>query len=245
MIEFASVIRQALDLWHNPPYTELSVDAITDAGNRVLSQHSLDLDLTPDACFFTQYSDTFSFFEAVLDREVVEVSVDDISRITRVESRDSSSTNDADWQEESVTSFENWNDVMERTDGNYVAFYGLPSELHMVVNRDVSNLTFRIVCKVLNPKLSVITEVIDMPAYYEALLVYDLALEFGELIDNLSPEFTAKKAAKIPSLMLRRKDAHDRLDKWRRSQKGLSVTTRRAFNDRNANTSSRKFTARY
>jgi hypothetical protein len=74
--------------------------------------------------------------------------------------------------------------------------------------------------------------VTELPSIYEPLLVYDLALEFGELIDNLSPEFAAKKTGKMVYLRERRSDAYTRVEKWRRSQKGAAPNRRRAFNDR-------------
>lgn len=231
-VDLAGVIREALDLWQNPPFTELTPEAIASCASRCVSDRFLDLSLTPDACFLTVKSNTFTFASST-DREVeISDTVGDVSRVDRVESRPISSTSEDDWEEERIASFENWNDIMERTDGNYVAIYGLSPSLKMVVNRDVSTLSFRIVYQSLRDSILTPTSFVRMPVIYRPVLLYDMALEFGELIDNQSPEFAAKKAGKMPYLEGRRADALKRVEKWQRSQRGTSPTTRRAFNDR-------------
>jgi hypothetical protein len=247
MLDLATVIRAALDLWQNPPFTELSPEAILACGNRTLMQFGLDLDLTADACFMTTKSKAFTFADSTTREKTIESTVDDISRILRVESRSSTSTSEDDWEEESHTSFENWNDVEERNDKPFCAFYGLTPALTMVVARDVSDLEFRIVYQVLRTKINAPDEILDLPDIYEPLLTYDMALEFSEMIDNNSAEFMAKKATKTMFLAGRKADALKRIDKWRRSQKGTSITTRRAFNDRQTifGATNRRFTVRW
>lgn len=232
-MDLATVIRQGLDLWGNPPYTELSAEAILDAGNRVLSQHNLDMDLTPDACFHTDYSEAFTFDSADSRDKLLDIdAIDDISRILRVESRNTNSTSEDDWQKETTASFENWQDILERSDADYVCFYTTEDGLTMRVGRDVSSLEFRIAYKVLQAKIAAPSQVLALPALYESLLVYDLALEFSQLIDNRSPEFTALKSSKMAFLEGRRADAYNRVERWRRSQRGAGPVKRRAFNDR-------------
>jgi hypothetical protein len=231
-MNLANVFRQALELWQNPPDTELSEETFVNCANRCVTQRGVDLDLTPDACFATVKSNEFQF-DGPDSREVSleGVGITDISRKIRVESRDLTSTNEDDWEEETIASFDNWNDTMERQ-GNFVAFYGTTPSILMVVNRDVSDHSFRLVYRQLQPKLASISSVVELPDIYEPVLVYDIALEMGELIDNQSPEFLKKKSDKMPYLIGRLKEAVDRADKWRRSQRGTSVTRRRRFDDR-------------
>lgn len=216
-----------------PGYQELSAETILDAGNRILSQHNLDMDLTPDACFFTGVSETFVFDSSTAREKLLDIAaIDDISRIIRIQSRTAGSTDEDAWTPETQGSYENWDSLVERQDRDFVAFYTSEDGLTMVVARDVSALEFRIVYKVLQDKITSSSAVLGLPSIYEPLLVYDLALEFGELIDNLSPEFAAKKTGKMVYLRERRSDAYNRVEKWRRSQKGAAPNRRRAFNDR-------------
>lgn len=246
-MDIARVLRQVLDLWGSPPFTELPPEVLLDCANRCISARFLDLDLTPDACFVTAKSDTFTFASSTAREKDLSAIIDDVSRVSRVESRSSTSTNEDDWEEERVASFENWNDAVERGDGNFVSFYGTPPALTMVVNRDVSAYMFRIVYRQLAENIKTPSEVVDLPSIYEPVLVYDIALEAGELIDNQSPEFMQKKASKMQYLAMRRDDSLKRIDKWRRSQRGTGPTTRRPFNDRAQilNTGRRRFTVNF
>lgn len=232
MIEVAEIIRAALALWQMPSFTELSPEDITDATNRVLAKHFLALDLTPDACFAAQNTRIFRFSSVDQREKAVDAYIDDASRVLRVESRLQGSTVDDDWREESVASYENWNDVKERRDDNFVAFYGIPGEVKMVVTRDVSGLEFRIIYQVLREAISTLDQLLGLPDHYRTVLTYDIAIEFGHIIDNFTPEFMAKRQTRMPYLTLRYEEALDLIDKWRRSQKGTSITQRRAFNDR-------------
>lgn len=244
-MDLAKAIRQSLEFWNNPPLTELPPETVTNVANRCVSERFLDLDLTPDACFLTVKSNSFSF-GSIAAREYPLSFLDDISRVVRVESRSIGSSTDDDWEEERVSSFENWNDITERGDGNYCAFYGAPDNLTLVVNRDVSNLEFRIIYKQLQSRIETPSDLVSLPDVCETLLVFDMALEYGELIDNQSPEFLAKKRDKMPYLAGRRDDAMKRFEKWRRNQRGLSVTTRRSFSDRqDFKTGARKFTVNF
>jgi hypothetical protein len=248
-MDLASIFRQSLELWQNPAETELPEETFINIANRCLTQRNIDLDLTPDACFFTIKSDTFTFADSTsreADLEDLGLA-DDISRITRVESRSQDSTSEDDWTEETMASFDNWNDVMERGDDNFCAVYGTHPNLKLVVNRDVSDLEFRLVHRVMQTKITTTDTVLEIPAIYEPVLIYDIALEMGEVIDNNSPEFMKKKAAKMPYLEARLKDTIERIDKWRRSQTGTSVTRRRAFNDRQPvfSTNRKRFTINF
>lgn len=250
MFNLAICIRNALDLWQMPPLGEVSEEALMAAANRCVTQHVIDLDLTADAAFTEVVSDPFQFALST-DREKVlpNAITDDLSSIRRVESRLATSTSEDDWEEETITSFDNWNDVVERGDQNFVSFYGLRPTVTMVVARDVSNLEFRIVFRQLRAKINTPTEVLELPEIYEALFTYDIALEIGELIDNQSESFAVKKASKMPYLFQRRQDAYDRMERWRRNQKGSSLTHRRPFNDRRLDNTTRsrrrRFTIHY
>ncbi len=248
-MDIAVINRQALDLWNNPPDTELSPEAQLDCANRCITQLMLDLDLTPNSGFLLEKSSEFQF-DGADDREKdLSGVIQDISRPVRVESRAADSVNDDDWTEERHTSFENWNDTVERLDGQFIAFYGLPPALKMVVARDVSNTVFRVIYQRLTDKITSTSILLDLPSIYEPLLVYDFALEFGELIDNESEAFQAKKARKMVYLLERRKDAASKIDRWRKSQRGVSVTHRRPFNDRQTviggNLPRRRFTVNF
>lgn len=247
-MNLAPIIRQSLELWQSPPLTELPPETIVGAVNRCISERFLDLDLTVNACFATAYSSTFQFSASTSrERDITALFPDNLSRILRVESRRSNSTSEDDWAEERHASFENWNDISERSDGDFVAFYGVYPNLTMRVARDVSSLEFRIVYQEMRDKIEAFDDEIELPAVYETALVYDLSLEFAELIDNQSPEFAAKKADKVPYLMGRLQDCLARIEKWRKSQKGSSPTHRRAFSDRSAGaqTGRRRFTITY
>lgn len=237
-MDLAGIFRQALELWQNPPDTEISEETLINIANRCATQRNLDLDLTPDACFYTRKSDSFQF----ADSDAREYDLTnffhsglDASRITRVESRSQDSTSEDDWTEETKASYDDWNDILLRNDRNYCAIYGTHPALTIVTNRDVSDLDFRLVYRTLQTKIATTDEVLSIPDIYEPVLVYDIALEMGETIDNLSPEFLTKKAAKMPYLEARLKDTIARIDKWRRSQRGTSVTHRRSFRDRQPN----------
>jgi hypothetical protein len=234
-MDAATIFRQALELWQNPPETELPEETFINIANRCLKQREIDLDLTPDACFFTGKSKVFQFADAdAREYDLVEIISDDppISRVVRVESRNTDSTNEDDWEEETQASYDNWADTLERGDGNFCAIYGTHPSLTLVINRDVSNLDFRLVYRQIQDKITTTDQMLSLPSIYEAVLVYDIALEMGEVIDNNSPEFRQKKADKMPYLKGRLQDTIDRIEKWRRAQRGTSVTRRRAFNDR-------------
>lgn len=247
-INLSSVLRQVLDLWQNPPVTELSDEAFLAAANRCLTQYNIDLDLTPDAAFHTSVSSAFQFADSDAREKDLSGIVNPLtlSRIVRVESRMATSTNEDDWEEETITSFDNWNDVKERGDADFVAIYGRTGALTLVVARDVSRLQFRVVYRAIQDTIATVTT-ISLPPIYEPLLVYDIALEAGELIDDRSPEFHRRKSEKMQYLALRRQGAADRIDAWRLDQKGSSITHRRPFNDRNTGikTSRRRFTVNY
>lgn len=245
-MDFATIFREVLALWQGPSYTELSLEDLLAAGNRSVRKALIDLDLTPDAAFLAVNSVAF-MFNSSEDREKDLSMLSDLSRPFRVESRGLDSTSDDDWEEERIASFENWNDIMERGDGNYVAFRGTPPALTMIVNRDASDLEFRVVYSQQAVEVTGTSDSIALPPLFKPYLVYDIALEVGELIDNQSPEFLRKKDSKMLYLASRKKEAHDQLNKWRRAQKGTSVTTRRAFNDRQAvpGIGLRRFTVRW
>jgi hypothetical protein len=246
-MDLASIFRQSLELWQNPPDTELPEETFVNCANRCISQRFLDLDLTPDACFSTVKSSVFTFADSTSRERSLEDIIDDISRISRIESRIAGSTSDDDWSEEFRTSYDNWNSMAERTDRDYVSIYSGDGALTMVTARDVSTLEFRIVYRQLRDKINTLSEVIDLPAIYESVLVYDIGLEMGELIDNQSDEFRKKKSDKMPYLLGRLQDAEKRIDRWRRSQNRKPVTHRRAFNDRSdgLNIRKRRFTVNF
>lgn len=231
-MDLATVFRQSLDLWQNPPDTELSEEAFLGCANRVITQRGLDLDLTADAAFSTVTSETFYFDSADSREHSLADVMDDISRIVRVESRMLNSTNEDDWGEETRTSYDNWNEIVERGDGDFVTFFSNEDGHSIVVARDVSNLEFRIVYRKLRDKIVTLGEIVDLPSIYEPVLVYDIALEMGEIIDNQSDEFRKKKGDKMPYLLGRLQDAEKRIEKWRKSQLGAKTTHRRAFNNR-------------
>jgi hypothetical protein len=246
-MNIAPIIRQSLDLWNNPSFTELSVDAIVDSANRCFSRHSLDLDLTSDAAFYSARSDIFTFPDADT-REIIlsGIPLDDVSRIIRVEVRGDNSTREDDWGSVNVVSYDSWDEALDRY-GDSVAFYSSSDGLVMVSNRDGSRLDYRIVYKALRNAITAPDAVADIPGVYENLFVYDLALEFGEMIDNRSAEFANIKKTKMPYLMDRLRDEYDRIEKWRKNQKQSGPTYRRAFNDRipGVRLGPRKFTVRF
>lgn len=229
-----------LALWQNPADTELSEEDFISCANRVITQRGLDLDLTPDAAFSTVKSKVFNFASSESRERALANVIDDVSRVIRVESRTAGSTSEDDWGEESRTSYDNWNEITERGDGDFVTFYSNADGLNIVVARDVANLEFRIEYRQLRDKIITPTQLIDLPAIYEPVLVYDIALEVGELIDNQSDEFRKKKADKMSYLLGRLQDTEKRVDKWRRSQLGAKTTHRRAFNDRSGGLNIRK-----
>jgi hypothetical protein len=121
-----------------------------------LSQHNLDMDLTPDACFFTGPSETFVFDSSTSREKLLDDldDIDDISRIfafnrgrrearTMTHGRPSSSGHTRIGIQ-----------IIERQDKDFVAFYTSEDGLTMVVARDVSALEFRIVYKVLQDKIT-------------------------------------------------------------------------------------------
>jgi hypothetical protein len=244
-MNLTSIFRQALEYWDNPSDQELPRETFINSANRCLRQRGLDLELTSDACFFTQKSDTFQFSGP--DARETDLSWLDPapSRIVRVESRGLGSNSEDDWEEETRASHDNWNDIMERGDDNYCAVYGNTPNLTLVTNRDVSALEFRVVYRSMQPNIASLTDPLSVPSIYESVLVYDIALDIGELISNDSPEFKQMKSTKMPYLQGRLEDAIDRIDKWRRSQHGTSVKRRRSFSDRVPTfgvTNRRKFT---
>lgn len=231
-MEILKVIRQTLDIWQNPPLTELPEETLIDALNRVLTRHNLDLELTPDAAFHTEVSKPFTFADSTSREKNLVGILGDNSRIRRVESRLRTSTSEDDWEEETIVSFDNWNDVRERGDNEFVAFYGMTPNLTMAVARDVSQLEFRVVYRKLQDRIEAIADELEWPSIYEPLIVYDLALEVSELIDNRSEDFMNRKGQKIQFLLQRQIDSYNKVEQWRKSQMGNSVTQRRAFNDR-------------
>lgn len=246
-MQTSRIISQALDLWQNPALTELSIDAIVDSTNRCFSRHSIDLDLTADIAFYTAKSDVFTFPDTDA-REIVlaGIPIDDISRIIRVESRGDTSTNEDDWEEVVLASYDNWNEIQDRY-GDFVSFYRGSEGIVMVTNRDGSRIDYRIVYHALRDRIEAPDAVADIPSAYENLFVYDLGLEFAELIDNRSPEFQQLKRTKMPFLMQRYQDEFERMEKWRRNQRGSGITHRRAFDDRlpGVRTGARKFAVRF
>jgi hypothetical protein len=233
MIDTAAVFREVLEFWNGPSEGELSLDAFLSAFNRRVREALLDLDLTPDAAFLAVRSSTFQF-DSPDTREKSLSFLVDLSRPIRVESRGLDSSSEDDWMENTHASFENWNDTMERGDDNFIAFYGMPPDLRMIINRDASNEEFRVVYTSQPPSVTSTSDQVVLPDHFQPYLVYDISLEVGELIDNYSPEFLKRKADKMAYLLERVKETKTRLDRWRRSQKGTSPTTRRPFNDRNA-----------
>ena len=246
-MDLGSILRQALDLWQNPPFGELSEEAFVGCANRVMTEYGIELDLTPNAAFFTTKSAAFTFSSSTSREKTIPASIDDISRIIRVESRSLTSTNEDDWGSERIASFDGWDEISERGDESVVSFYGRPDELKMVVARDVSNTQFRIIYRQLQSKITARTELVSFPDIYEPLFVYAIALECGELIDNQSPEFKSKKNDKMPFLAAKLTAAQDRIERWRRSQTGSGTKHRRAFNDRDGgiNIGRRKFTINF
>lgn len=244
-MNIAPIIRQSLDYWQNPSFTELSVDAIVDSANRCFNRHSLDLDLTADAAFYAAKSDVFTFPDADT-REIIlaDLPIDDVSRIIRVESRGENSTSEDDWEEVTMTSYDAWNDAAH---DDYVSFYRGDDGLVMVSNYNGSTTDFRIVYRKLRTAITAPDSVADIPAVYENLFVYDLATEFAELIDNRSPEWQAIKQRKLAFLVQRYQDEYERVEKWRKSQLGSGPKMRRAFNDRSFgfHLTPRKFTVSF
>lgn len=242
-IDLAQVHREALDLWQNPPYTELSRDAQVDAANRCIQQRYLDMGMSPASGMQLVTSDPFTFPTGTDTRtcdlgEFIE-DTDQFLSISRLEYRTSTSTSEDDWQEVVLSSYDNWNDVMERSDDVFccvVAPEDADGDGVLRISFDPTNLEFRAVYRS-QPETAQVDGYVEMlPDAFRALLVYDTALEFGELIDNQSPEFQTKKAAKMKYLLARQQDTLERFDKWRRSQHSQSITKRRAFNDRSGNT---------
>lgn len=231
-LDFGTLVREVGDLWQSPAMTELPLEVLLGICNRSVRQVLIDLDLTPEAAFLAVRSAQFSITNP--DTREKDLSfLDSLSRPERLESRSNISTSDDDWTEVVITSFENWNDIMERADNDYAAFYGTPPALRMIVNRDFSNEVFRLVYTAQAVDVTGTTDSVALPDSYKPFLVYDIALECGEAIDNLSPEFQAKKRTKMPYLAQKRAEAKAQMDRWRRSQRGSSVSQRRSFSDRN------------
>lgn len=228
----SSVIQQALQLWNYPPMTSLSPESIVNAFNRIALMHQIDLSLTPNAAFNTEVTPPFRFPNATDYEMDISSLVPDLSSITRVESRPAGVTDDAGWLPERIASFDNWNKHNWRGDGTYVAFYSNANGRFMRVNAPPLDTQYRIVYHTLLRKIDTPSDFLEMPPEYESLLVYDLALEFSELIDDTTPEFLMKKASKTTYLTARRAEAMRQADKWRRSQLGNVPTRRRPFNDR-------------
>lgn len=245
-MDIGTINRQALDLWNFPSYTELTLDSQIECANRRIQEVFLELDLTPEASFLAAKSTVFTFASSTAREKTLSSDAPNCSRVLRVESRAVTSNNEDDWEEERRSSYENWDDTVRRTDGNFCAIYGLPPALTLVVSRDVSALEFRVIYQTMQGREDSTTKTLILPPIFETFFVYDIALEFGEMIDNRSDDFRKKKAEKMAYLLQRRQDAWKKIEKWRRSQKGLSTTTRRPFNDRGGIIrGTRKFTVRW
>jgi hypothetical protein len=239
MIDLGRVLRQVNDIWNNPPYTELSDDTFLDCANRRITQRMLDLNLTPGAGMMLKKSPPFTFSGSVRDMSGL---MPDGLRILRLEFRASGSTSDLDWQSVAVMNEEDWPDALERGDKDCCAFYGTPPNLKLELAFEPGDSAFRAVYQVAGAQIDDLTaSAVDLPNYFEPVLVYDIALECGELIDNQSDEFAKKKSTKMPYLARMLQDSLTRFDHWRMSQGGRKGS-RRPFNDRGgSNFGNRKF----
>lgn len=244
-MDIAKVIRQALAFWGNPSMAELPPETVVEAVNRAFQRHAVDLDLAPDAAFYSATSSPVTL--TATEREKLLDGITDLSRVIAVESRPVASANADHWERQTIRSFDHW-DTAELAIGGYaVALRRTVAGLVLVVPENVSAISFRIVYRALRPRIAETDATANLPDAYEGLMVYDLALELGEIIDDRSPEFRARKTDKMRYLLGRVSEESDRAERWRRAQNGGGPKRRRAFNDRGLHgpLAPRRFTVRY
>lgn len=243
MIQVISVIREAYELWNNPSHSRLNPEAVVRGLNRVFSQRMIELGLSGGS-YLAQISAPFTIDNETRTRELATTSIDtDEGHFLNVmiQCRAVNSTDAREWQEVLTGNFSDWT-VYQNSPKLYGAFYGSADSPTLIVNHPTSNLQYRLIYE---PKSALAGEdsatELDFPRLFQPLLVYDTAIEAGELIDDESSEFQKKYDRKLKYLIVRQQDALERFKDWLRSRKNQAATVRQGFHERTSNQAQKRF----
>lgn len=231
MIDGIKIIRQVYSLWNNPSSTRLIPDDVVDALNRVYSQRLLDLGLS-GGNYLAAVSEPFTFdpgsrVVSIKDRNVLS----DVISTIRIEMRPASSTNESDWREVYLGNYADWS-TYSSENKPYAAFFGTNDQMQMVVNHATDKNSYRIFYENAGKLTQDGVGEIEMPVLFQPLLVYDTAIEAGELIDDQSDEFERKYKRKLEYLVPRQTQALKKFEKWLSERKSQSVQTRQGYSSR-------------
>lgn len=231
MINGIKIIREVYALWNNPSSQRLIPDDVVDALNRVYSQRLLDLGLS-GGNYLAAVSEPFTFDAGsrVISIKEQNILSDAVSTV-RVEMRPIASTNEAEWREVYLGNYADWS-TYQSENKPYAAFFGTSDAMQMIANHATENNSYRIFYENAGKLEQEGIGEIEMPFLFGPLLVYDTAIEAGELIDDQSDEFERKYKRKLEYLVARQSQALKKFEKWLSERKSQSVQTRQGYSSR-------------
>jgi hypothetical protein len=221
------ITKEVFAYWGRPSELDLRPDDVITILNRKVNR-LLQILQVSDKNYLAVLSPAFSFNGTSRTKAIT---FDDFSTPVRVESRSSGDTNDSNWTEEFIGDFGSWNDAMESQSIDSVAFYGQGDTLTMAVNRDPSNLEFRILYETGNVSLSNFND--SVPAlqnFARGAIFYGTAADAGMMLDNLEPQQENSRDKKVRYVLAQEEQAIDDFKKWVLNTPGQSVAYREAFN---------------
>lgn len=226
MFTIGDSIKDVYQFWGRPAESDLPQSDVVTIINRKINRLLL-LSQLSTRNYLAGLSTPFTFNGSEMTKTI---NIDDISAVVRVESRTVGS-DDLAWSEEVISDYGAWNDVMDsRIDS--VAFYGNTVDgLTMAVNRDASNLEFRILYETGGVSLSNFNDSVPVVQdFFRSLIFYGAAADAGMQIQGLTADEEKSRDKKVTYALAQESQAIDDFRKWLLNEPGQAVAYREAFN---------------
>ncbi len=221
-----NIISDVMAFWNRPSEQELPVRDVITIINRKVNRLLVLMQIS-DRNYLAELSSPFSFNGSEMTTALT--FLDQISSIVRVESR-SIGSDDLNWSEEIITDYGAWNDSMDSVIDS-VAFYGSGDTLMMAVNRDASNMEFRVLYETGGVSLASFSETVPtLQGFFRGVVFYGTAAEAGMQLPNLNPQEVGNRNNKVSYALDQEMKATRDFEKWILNTPGQSVQYREAFN---------------
>lgn len=223
MLTAGDVVKDVYAFWGRPSEADLPQNDVITILNRKVNRLLLLSQLT-DKNYLAVLSAPFQLSPSG------SINIDELSTVVRVESRTIGTQ--GEWNEETITGYSSWNDVIEKGEDS-VAFYGAaPATLKMAVSHDTTNLEFRILYETGGVRMSQFnTQVPVLQEFFRATLVYGTAADAGMQM-NLNQADEASRDKKVAYAVAQEDRSVAEFQKWLLNEGGQTVTYREAFNSR-------------
>jgi hypothetical protein len=235
MILANTLLRKVYELWGGISDRRLPIESVLSVMNRVTAQVSVEMQLS-GMNFFAKITVPFTMNPNTRSKPLAGFGEIDIP--FRVESRGIGSNSEDSWVENTIWNYADWNNANDHPN-LAVSFTGVGDSLTMFANRDALSTQFRVAYQT-NGGINSFTEsatgeIASLPATFQYLMEYWVALECGLLIQDDSPEFQNIRQLKMAYLAQAKHDSMKSLEKWIQERKPSSVGFAEPFNSKRLN----------